>query len=76
MADAYHAFMITIVLAGYAVLMLTIVMALFSAARRKTPKPAVALEEMPVRRTAKPVLTPITMTPAERGGTEILAFEA
>jgi hypothetical protein len=56
--------------------MLTIVMALFSSARRKTPKPAVTIEEMPVRRTTKPVLTPITMTPAERGGTEILAFEA
>jgi hypothetical protein len=67
--------MITIVIAGYAVLMLTIVLALFTAARRPSPKPAVQIEEMRVRRSVQPVLMPSIPT-SERGGTEVLAFEA
>jgi hypothetical protein len=67
--------MITIVIAGYAALMLTIVLAVFGAAARSTPKPpAVVFDEIPVRRGAKPVFKPITPT-ATNGGSEVLAFE-
>ena len=67
--------MITIVVACYAVLMLTIVLALFAAARRPQPKMStVSLEEMPVRRSAKPVFQP-TVSGTVNGGSEVLAFE-
>lgn len=68
--------MITIVIAGYAVLMLTIVLSLVAAAARPTPKPCeeVILDARAVRRTpAKPVFQP--MPTATSGGTEVLAFE-
>lgn len=67
--------MITVVIAGYAILMLTIVLALVAAAARPEPKPSNAiLDDSAVRRSAKPAFTP---TPASsNGGTEVLAFEA
>jgi hypothetical protein len=56
--------------------MLTIVMAVFAAAGRPTPKaPSVVFEELPVRRSAPPVFKPAVPN-AENGGTEVLAFEA
>lgn len=69
--------MITIVIAGYAVLMLTIVLSLVASAARPTPKPCeeVILDARAVRRApAKPVFTP--MPTPNSGGTEVLAFEA
>jgi hypothetical protein len=68
--------MITVVIAGYAVLMLTIVLAFAASAGRPTPKLSddVVLDARAVRRTAKPVFTP--MPTANNGGTEVLAFEA
>ena len=68
--------MITVVIAGYAILMLTIVLALVAAAGRPVPTVSedVVLDARAVRRTAKPVFKP---TPtANAGGTEVLAFEA
>ena len=67
--------MITVVIAGYAILMLTIVLALVAAAGRPTPTVSedVVLDARAVRRTAKPVFKP---TAANNGGTEVLAFEA
>ena len=68
--------MITVVIAGYVALMLTIVLAVFAAARRPAPKPpAIVFEELPGRRSAKPVFRP-TVPPSANGGTEVLAFEA
>ena len=68
--------MITIVLAAYAVLVLTIVLGLVAAAGRPEPKPSsVALNEPSVRNSAPPVYTP-TIPAHERGGSEVLAFEA
>jgi hypothetical protein len=71
--------MTTIVIAAYAVLMLTIVLAVFAgAARRPEPKPqqnAVAAVEVPVRQAKK---APRNLaTPSKvHGGTEVLAFGA
>jgi len=68
--------MITIVIAVYAVVMLTIVLAVFAAARRPEPKrPTVVFEESPARRSPKPDFIP-TQSAAKHGGTEVLAFEA
>jgi hypothetical protein len=69
--------MITIVISGYAVLMLTIVFALLRAARRPEPKrnAPVMTAELPVR--PKKVVRPTPLTPAKTlGGTEVLAFGA
>ena len=66
--------MITIVISGYAVLMLTIVLALLAAARRPEPKPgAVAVEELPVRRASRPV-QPQPVRSSVHGGTEVFAI--
>jgi hypothetical protein len=70
--------MTTIVIAAYAVLMLTIVLAVFAgAARRPEPKPHqnVAAAEVPVRQAKK---APRNLaTPSKvHGGTEVLAFGA
>jgi hypothetical protein len=68
--------MITIVIAGYAVVMLTIVLALAVAAGRPQPKPSdVVLEAPDALRSAPPVFRP-TIPTSNRGGTEVLAFEA
>ena len=68
--------MITAVVSGYAVLMLTIVLALLSAARRPEPKPSdVAVEELPVRRAPRPVQPPPARATVH-GGTEVLAIGA
>ena len=68
--------MFTIVVAGYAVLMLAIVLAVFGAAARPTPKPpSVVFDQMPARRMSKPVFKP-TIPNANNGGSEVLAFEA
>jgi hypothetical protein len=68
--------MLTIVIAGYAVVMLTIVLALVGAAGRPQPKASdIVLEEPVVRRSAPPVFRPSVPT-SNRGGTEVLAFEA
>jgi hypothetical protein len=70
--------MITIVVAGYAALMLTIVLALFAgAARRPEPKPQgkVAGDGSPMPRAKKVARS--TATPSKvHGGTEVLAFGA
>ena len=69
--------MITIVIAGYATLVLTVVFALLAAARRPQPKPntPVTLAELPVR--PKRAVRPMAFTPSKvHGGTEVLAFEA
>ena len=76
-ADAKPISMITIVIAGYAVLMLTIVFALLGAARRPEPKPdaPVMTAELPVR--PKKVVRPRPLIPSKvHGGTEVLAFGA
>lgn len=72
--------MISIVLAGYATLMLTIVLALFTAAARRPESSAqanasVAAEELPVRRAQKPS-RPTPPRTKVHGGTEVLAFGA
>lgn len=68
--------MITIVVAGYAALMLTIVLSLVASAARSTPKPSdVVLDDSAVRRAPKPVFAPAS-TVSNSGGTEVLAFEA
>ena len=70
--------MITIVIAGYAALMLTIVLALFAgAARRPEPRPlgTVAAEVLPKQR-AKKAARPSTTPSKVHGGTEVLAFGA
>ena len=68
--------MITVVIAGYAIMMLTIVLSLVAAAARPKPKPSdIILDERAVRRTAKPVFTP-SIAISSNGGTEVLSFEA
>jgi len=69
--------MISIVIASYATLVLTIVFALLAAARRPQPKPnaPVTMAELPVR--PKKVARSMTLTPSKvHGGTEVLAFGA
>lgn len=71
--------MITIVIAGYVALMLTIVLALFAgAARRPEPKPQgiVAAEVLPVERAKKPARKNTAAPSKVRGGSEVLAFGA
>ena len=68
--------MITIVIAGYAALMLTIVVALFKSATRPAPKPSgIVLDDYSVRRAPRPVFMPTIQT-STHGGAEVLAFEA
>jgi len=68
--------MITVIIASYAILVLTVVFALLAAARRPAPKRnAAVLAELPVR--PKKVARSMTLTPSKvHGGTEVLAFGA
>ena len=71
--------MITIVIAGYVALVLTIVLALFAgAARRPEPKPQgiVATAALPVERAKKPARKNAASPSKVHGGTEVLAFGA
>ena len=71
--------MITVVIAGYVALMLTIVLALFAGAvRRPEPKPhdIVAAEVLPVERAKKPARRNMPSPSKVRGGSEVLAFGA
>jgi hypothetical protein len=69
--------MITVIIAGYVILVLTVVFALLSAASRPRPKrnAPVMMAELPVR--PKKAARPMALMPSKvHGGTEVLAFGA
>jgi hypothetical protein len=69
--------MITVVIVSYAILMLTILLAMLGAARRSVSKrKANTILEAPFQRPTK-VVRPTSLTPSKvHGGTEVLAFGA